>query len=178
MPTKHITYLLAVMLFAVVCGKAQTVAYSMSPLAATGTGYAINGGSYVVGDGSGKCLVVASNGMSVLASSINSTNKGVYGASCEEKAPVADLFSLTSVNLYPNPAHVSATLKCTGNFDANLSCMLRVTGMDGRVMMSRMVPIKELQAGYTIQVSNYAVGTYVVTVEVMGQQYASKLIKI
>jgi hypothetical protein len=178
MLTKKGTYLLLMLLVALVTAKAQNVAYSMSPLAATGNGYAMNGGSYVVGDGSGKCLVVASNGLGVLASSVNSTNKGTFGASCEEKAPVADLFSLTSIDLYPNPAHVTTTLKCTGTFDANLSCQLRVTSIDGKTMMAQMVPMKELVAGYTINVNNYAAGTYVITVEVMGAQYAKKLIKI
>ena len=110
---------------------------------------------------------------------VNNYGKGVFGASCVENPPVATVsVSLTSIQLYPNPTHNTSILKCDGQFDANLSCQVRVMSIDGRMMMSQMVPMKDVQAGYTINANNYAAGTYIVTIDFMSQQYSKKLIKL
>jgi hypothetical protein len=110
------------------------------------------GGSPIVFDGSGKCLVVSTGGLRTMEKVMNSTGK--FGASCEEVPPVATpLITLTSINVFPNPTHTTTTLKCEGQFDVNLSAMVRVISMDGKIMMSKMIPMKELKAGYIIDAS-------------------------
>jgi len=170
------TYLIIIMLLACTTGMAQMSApFSMSPIATTGA-IVSNGGSPIVMNGAGKCLNVSS-GLSTLAAASNG-GKGVFGASCVETAPVAAIISITSLNVYPNPTHNTSILKIDGHFDANLSCQVRIVGMDGRVMMNQMVPMKEVQAGYTINAGSYAAGTYVVSVDFMNQNYSRKLIKL
>ena len=150
--------------------------YSISPFAMSAGAVTATGGSPFVGDGKGKCLNVSS-GLSTLSQATNA--KGVFGAACVETAPVATvLVSLTSLKVYPNPTHTTSILKCEGQFDANLSCQVRILSIDGRPMMSQMVPMKELQAGYTLNVASYAAGTYVVSVDFMSQHYNLKLIKL
>lgn len=168
------TYLFIVFLLACTTGMAQM---SMSPMAmATGT-VTMSGGNPIVMDGKGKCLNVAS-GLATME--IIHNGKGVFAASCVETAPVATVLSLTSVQVqvYPNPTHGISTLKCQGQFDANLSCQVRIMSIDGRTMMSKMVLMKDVQAGYTIDASSYAAGTYVVNLSFMSQNYNVKLIKL
>jgi hypothetical protein len=169
------TYLIIIILLACTTGMAQMSApFSMSPIATTGT-IVSNGGTPIVMDGKGKCLNVSS-GLSTL--NINNSGKGVFGASCVETAPVAAVVSLTSLKVYPNPTHSTSILKCEGQFDANLFCQVRIMSIDGRVMMSQMVAMKDMQAGYTINASSYAAATYVVNVSFMNQNYNLKLIKL
>ena len=135
------------------------------------------GGSPISSEGNSKCLSVAVGGIRSLEVKMNA--KGKFGASCEEVAPVATpLITLTDLNLYPNPTHGKSLLKCTGQFDANLSCLVRVISMDGKMMISKMVPMKELTIGFTIDASSYAVGTYAVTIDFMNQHESRKLIKL
>ena len=165
------------MLLACTTGMAQmNTSFSMSPIASSNGISAANGGSPIVMSGSAKCLNVSS-GLGTL-SSMSSNGKGTFGASCVETPPAAVLLSITSLKVFPNPTHSTSILKCEGQFDANLSCQVRIVGMDGKVVMNKMVPMKELVAGYTINASAYAVGTYVVSVDFMNQQYALKLIKL
>lgn len=134
------------------------------------------GGDAVSFDGKGKCLSVASG---LRALEVNYNNKGVFGASCQETRPVATvLMELTSIKVFPNPTHSTSILKCEGQFDANLFCQVRVISMEGRMMMSQMVSMKDVQAGYMINAAAYAAGTYVVSVDFMNQHYTLKLIKI
>lgn len=162
------------MLLACTTGMAQML-FSMSPIATTGT-ITSNGGMPIVVSGSAKCLNVSSGISTMTAASTG--GKGVFGASCVETAPAAVIVSITSLNVYPNPTHSTSTLKIDGHFDANLSCQVRIVGMDGKVMMNQMVTMKEVQAGYTINASSYAAGTYVVNVDFMNQNYNRKLIKL
>ncbi len=165
------------MLFACATGMAQTATpFIMTPIAITSGTTSMVGGSPIVFDGSGKCLIVSTGGLRGFETRMNSNGK--FGASCEEVAPVATpLISLTSLNVYPNPAHTLTTLKCEGQFDVNLSALIRVISMDGKIMMNKMVPMKEVKAGYVIDASSYAVGTYAVTLDFMNQHGATKLIK-
>lgn len=170
-------YLFICLLFAFAIGKGQIVgAYNMSPIVGSNANGSSNGGNSLVMSGKGKCLVVTS-GLGVLAG--NSSGKGVFGASCVETAPISSvLVSLRSLNVYPNPTHGNSILKCVGNFDANLFCQIRVLSMEGRVMMSKMVSMKEVEAGYTIQAGMYPAGGYVVNVDFMNLQFNLKLIKL
>lgn len=172
------TYLVIVMLLACTTGIAQTATpFIMTPMAITSGKTSLVGGSPIVFDGTGKCLVVSTGGLRTMEKVMNSNGK--FGASCEEVPPVATpLITLTSINVFPNPTHTTTTLKCEGQFDVNLSAMVRVISMDGKIMMSKMIPMKELKAGYLIDASTYAVGTYAVTVNFMNQQESRKLIKL
>ena len=166
------------MLLACTTGMAQSVTpFVMTPIAITSGSVSLIGGSPIIVEGNNKCLSVATGGIRILEIKMNAGGK--FGASCEEVAPVATpLITLTSLNLYPNPTHSTSILKCEGRFDINLSCVIRVMSMDGRMMMSQMVAMKDLQAGYTINAGSYAAGTYVVTVDFKNQHYDKKLIKL
>lgn len=175
MHIKKGTYLFVMLMLACITGMAQAT-YSLSPFAMSAGAVTATGGSPFVGDGKGKCLNVSS-GLSTLSQATNA--KGVFGAACVETAPVATvLVSLTSLKVYPNPTQTTSILKCEGQFDANLSCQVRILSIEGKPMMSQMVPMKELQAGYTLNVASYAAGTYVVSVDFMSQHYNLKLIKL
>lgn len=165
-----------IMLFACSAGMTQVFsALNFSPIASSSSLFTANS-TPIMMDGKGKCLVT-STGLSVL--SIAKNGKGVFGAGCVEKAPVAAVLTVSvSLKVYPNPTSGLATLKSEGEFDANLSCQIRVTGMDGRVMMSQVVPMKDVQAGYVINAGAYAAGNYVVSLDFMNQRYAMKLIKL
>lgn len=170
-------YLLIILMLAFTTGIAQmSVPFSMSPIATSTAALTSNGGSPIVMTGSGKCLVVSSG----LGTMMTSTNgKGVFGAGCIEKAPEATiLVSLTSINVYPNPTHGMSILKCEGKFDANLSGRVTIMGFDGRTMLSQVIPMKEIQAGYQINAAAFAAGTYVISLDVMNQHYTVKLIKL
>jgi hypothetical protein len=169
-------YFLIIILLACTTGMAQMSApFSMSPIASSNGISSSNGGSPIVMTGSGKCLTVSS-GLNAL--NMSNSSRGSFGASCAETPPAAVLLSITSLKVFPNPTHSTSILKCEGKFDANLSCQVRIIGMDGKVVMSQMVPMKDLVAGYTINASAYPVGTYAVSVDFMNQQYALKLIKL
>lgn len=169
------TYLIIIMLLACSTGMAQ-MSLSFSPIAFSSGGVTATGGTPIIVEGKGKCLTT-SNGVSSLTIAYN--NKGVFDAGCTEVPPVANITNVSvSLKLYPNPTNGPATLKCEGQFDANLSCQVRIISMDGKMMMSQMVLMKEVQAGYTINAGAYAAGTYVVVVEFMNQRYSKTLIKL
>ena len=177
MATKKATYFLLVFLLAGFTGMAQiSVPFSMSSIATSSTAISSSGGSAIVLTGKGACLTVSS-GFGIMGIANNA--KGTFGASCVEKAPVATvLVELTDIKLYPNPTHDISILKCQGVFDANLSCQIKVTGLDGKTLFSRIVPMKEVQAGFQINAAAYAAGTYIVSIDFMNQQYTKKLIKL
>lgn len=170
------TYLFIALLLACTTGMSQfSMPSNMSPIASS-NGFTSNGGNPIVMDGKGKCLSVSS-GLRVIE--VASNSKGVFGASCIETPPVATiLMELTSLKVYPNPTHDISILKCEGNFDANLSCQVRVISLEGKTMMSQMVSMKDVLAGYTINAGNYAAGIYVVSIDFMNQHYNLKLIKL
>ncbi len=166
------------MLLACTTGIAQTAAsFIITPIAITSGKTSLIGASPVTMDGGNKCLTVSTGGLRAMEVVMNGNGK--FGASCEEVPPVATpLITLTSINIFPNPTHTTTTLKCEGQFDVNLSAMVRVISMDGKIMMSKMISMKELKAGYLIDASSYAVGTYAVTVNFMNQMESRKLIKL
>ena len=166
------------MLLACSTGMAQTASsFVMNPISITSGRTSIVGGSPIIMDGNGKCLTVSTGGLRGLETRMNSNGK--FGASCAEVAPVATpLITLTSINIFPNPTHSKTTLKCEGQFDENLSALVRVISMDGKAMMSKMISMKELKAGYVIDASSYAVGNYAVTVAFMDQNQSRILIKL
>ena len=176
MLTRKVTYILTGLLLICASGVAQFASpFTFTPIASSAGGVVITGGTPIVMNGTGKCLAVNS-GLSTL--NINNNSKGSFGASCVETAPVAVVVSVTSVNLYPNPTHGMTILKCAGQFDANLSCQVRVISMDGKPMMSKIVPMKDVVAGYQINASGFPAGNYIVTLEFMNEQYSAKLIKL
>jgi hypothetical protein len=158
-------------------GMAQSgMTYSMTPISFISKNGTAIGGESVVVDGKGKCLSV-STGLRALQ--VVANNKGAFAASCVEVPPVATvLMELTSIKVFPNPTHNTSILKCEGQFDVNLSCQVRVIGMDGRMMMAQMVSMKDVKAGYVINAAAYPAGTYVVSVDFMNQHYTLKLIKL
>ena len=174
------TYLFIALMLAFTTGMAQiSMSYNMSPIASVnsnGKGLTSTGGNPIVVDGKGKCLSVASGLRSL---EVVANNSGNFGASCAEVPPVATvLVEITNINLYPNPTHSTSMLKLEGQFDANLSCQIRVFSMDGKPMFSQMVPLKDVKAGYMLNVAAYAAGTYVVSIDFMDQHYVRKLIKL
>ena len=172
------TYLLFALLLACSAGIGQTMTFTMSPIAITNGSVSVIGGNPIGVDGKSKCLNVSSGLGSLMT--VNN-NHGVFGASCVETPPVATVsvsLSAVKVNVYPNPTHSTSILKCEGQFDANLFGQVRVMSIEGRMMMSQMVAMKDIQAGYTINASSYAAGNYVVTLDVKDQHYSVKLIKL
>lgn len=172
------TYLVLALLLACTTGMAQMTANSFkrSSVVMINASSTTMGGSVAVFNGGGKCLNVAS-GLSTV-STVATNGKGEFGASCAEIVPVADVLTITSLTVYPNPTHSLTTLKCDGVFDANLFGQVRIISMDGRVMMSQMIPMQDLKAGHILNVASYAAGTYVVSVDFMNKHYTTKLIKI
>lgn len=162
-------------LIACVAGRAQVFStLTFSPIASS-KGTTITSSPFVNG-GKGSCVTVTT-GMAALT--IAGNGKGEFGVGCKETPPVATVATFSvSLNVYPNPTNGPATIKCDGQFDENLSCQIRIVGIDGRMMMSQMVPMKDVKAGYKINVAAYAAGTYAVLVDFMNQRYSVKLIKI
>jgi len=126
--------------------------------------------------GSSKCLVI---GGSAATLNIANNGTGAFDPTCQEKPPVADTtrFSL-SLTVYPNPTRGSTMLKAAGEFDQSLSCLVKVIAIDGKVMLGQMVPMNKVKAGYMIDASHWAQGTYTVVVELMNKRYTLRLIKI
>lgn len=169
------TYLMIIMLLACSTGMAQVFAVLNSSPIASSKGSTITSSSFVI-SGKGNCLT-SSTGMSVLK--IANNGKGVYGAACKETPPVATVVEFSvSLNVYPNPTHGLTTIKCDGQFDANLSCQIRVMSIEGKMMMTQVVSMKDVKAGYTFNAASYAAGTYVVMVDFMNKRYNTKFIKM
>ena len=168
-------YFFIIMLLTCSTGIAQ-MSLSFSPIAFSNSGVTATGGTPIITSGKSKCLTVSS-GLSALTITYNS--KGIFGAACKETPPVANITNISvSLKLYPNPTNGPATLKCEGQFDANLSCQVRIMSIEGRMMMSQMVLMKDVQVGYMINAGAYAAGTYVVSIDFMNQRYNTKLIKL
>lgn len=170
------TYLVLALLLTSVLGKAQSTAFSMSPIFMSSASTTTIGGHAVQAEGGTSCYTVAT-GLRTLTISMNAAGSK-FAEGCTEKPPVAQLLTLTSLKVFPSPVHTLTTLKCEGNFDANLSCQVKVISIDGRILMNKMVAMKEILAGYPIDASSYAAGTYVVTVAFMNEQHSVKFIKI
>lgn len=170
MPIKKLTYIIVFLVLACVSGKAQM---SISFLS-TNSGI-ISTPSANIG-GSSKCLVIGGS-----ASTLNIANNGTgaFDPTCQEKPPVADTmrFSL-SLNVYPNPTRGSTMLKASGEFDQNLFCQVKVITLEGKVLLGQNVAMSKIKAGYMIDASHWAQGTYTVVVELMNKRYALRLIKI
>jgi hypothetical protein len=171
------TYLLIIMLLACSAGMAQmTMSFRITPIVSSNSGMTSSGSTPIIMEGSSKCVIMAS-GLSSMA--IANNGKGEFGAACKEVAPVANIRAVSiSLNVYPNPTSGMTTLKCEGEFDANLSCQVRVMSIEGKMMMSQMVPMNDVKAGYMINASAYAAGTYVIIMDFMNQQYNKKFIKL
>ena len=149
---------------------------SFSPIAFSNSGVTAAGGSSIIINGSSKCLTTG-NGLNALTIVYN--NKGAFAESCKEVAPVANITNVSvSLKLYPNPTNGPVTLKCEGQFDANLYSQIRITSMDGRTMFSQLVLMRDIQSGYLLNVAAYPAGTYAVSIDFMNQRYNSKLIKM
>ena len=126
--------------------------------------------------GSAKCLSI---GGSAAALGIANNGTGLFQAGCQEKPPVADTIAFSlSLSVYPNPTRGSALLKASGDFDANLFCQVKVIAMDGKVLLGQNVAMSKIKAGYSIDASYLAQGTYTVVVELMNKRYTLRLIKI
>lgn len=126
--------------------------------------------------GSSKCLVI---GGAAAALNIAHNGTGLFNPNCEEKPPLADTMRLSmSLNVYPNPTRGSAMLSATGTFDQNLSCLIKVVDLNGKVMLGEMVPMSKLKAGHKINANSWAAATYVVIVELMNKRYSLRLSKL
>ena len=164
---------LFIFLSAFCISKAQIVSsYNFSPI--MGSGWSIlNGGSSVELNGYLKCLQVAT-GLDIF--STPAKPNGVFGAFCNEIAPVAIITS--DLLVYPNPTRGVSILKCLGQFDSGLSGQLRITNTEGRILFSQVIAMSSLQAGFTINVSNYPNGIYMITIDIMTGHTSTKLIKL
>jgi hypothetical protein len=162
-----------IVMLACVAGKAQMGMFS-SMANSTG-GYTTTASPFIV-DGKGKCLVAAS-GLAALRVATHSN--GVFGAGCVETPPVATPVEFSvSLTLFPNPTRGLTTIKAEGGqFDASLSCQIRIMSVDGKIMLNRMVPMSEMKTGFVFDASAYAVGTYVAIIEFMNQRYPVKFIR-
>lgn len=170
---KRTYYFIIILMLACTTGTAQM---SFSPIAFSTGSVSATGGTAILSSGKGDCLKVSS-GISTLSTIYN--NKGEFGKGCKEVPPVADLVNVSvSLKLFPNPTNGPATLKCEGQFDENLSSQIRIIHMSGKVMMSQMVPMKDVKAGFVLNAGSFPAGTYVVTMEFMNQRYSMKLIKL
>jgi hypothetical protein len=116
-------------------------------------------------------------GLSALRIATNAS--GSFGAGCVETPPVATPVEFSvSLSLYPNPTRGMTTIKATGGqFDASLSCQIRIMSVDGKIMVNKMVPMNEMKSGFVFDASAFAVGTYVAIIEFMNQRYPLKFIK-
>lgn len=172
-----VTYLLIIMLLACTAGMAQmTMSFRFTPIVGAASGITTSGSNPIIMQGSGKCVTLSS-GLSAM--NIANNGNGEFGAACKEVAPVANVLAVSvSLKVYPNPTSGMTTLKCEGQFDANLSCQVRIMSMEGKMMMSQMVSMKEVQTGYVINASSYAAGSYVIIMDFMNQRYNLKLIKL
>lgn len=166
-----------IVLFACTAGAAQmTMSFRFSPIATSNSTLTMNGGNPIIFNGEGKCVTMSS-GMSVLTIANNS--KGEFGVGCKEVPPVANVTAVSIAMLvFPNPTSGVATLKCEGQFDANLSAQVRVISMEGKIMMGQMVPMKEIKSGFLINADRYPAGTYVISMDFMNQRYNTKFIKL
>jgi hypothetical protein len=170
------TYLVILLMFACSAGIGQGMVLRFSPVGGSAAGLTVSSGSPIIMNGTGKCVTAAS-GLSVLT--ISNNGKGEFQSACKEVVPVATILAVSvNLNVYPNPTHGLATLKCDGQFDANLSAQVRVMSIEGKMMMSQMVPMKDIQAGFVINAASYAAGTYVVVMDFMNERYSKKLIKL
>lgn len=160
------------MLLACVSGKAQMF---FSPMASSSNAFTATSSPFIV-EGQGKCLVSGS-GLSALRFATTNAS-GSFGAGCVETPPVATVpeFSV-SLNLFPNPTKGMTTIKAAGQFDASLSCQIRIMSVDGKVVLNRMVPMNELKTGFVFDASGFATGTYVAVIEFMNQRFPVKFIK-
>ncbi len=162
-----------IMLFACVAGKAQ-MGFIFSPMGSSTNAYTATSNPISI-EGKGSCISVGS-GLTSLR--IANNGKGSFGAGCVETPPVATVTDFSvSLNLYPNPTHGMTTIKANGQFDESLSCQVKIMSIDGRMMMNKMVPMKEIKAGFVFDASSFAVGTYVVVIEFMNQRYPVKFIR-
>jgi hypothetical protein len=162
-----------IVMLACVSGKAQMGMFS--PMASSTSGYTTTASPFII-DGKGKCLV-AGSGLAALRIANNA--KGSFGEGCKETPPVATPAEFSvSLTLYPNPTRGMTTIKATGGqFDASLSCQIRIMSVDGKIMLSKMVPMSEMKSGFVFDASAFAVGTYVAIIEFMNQRYPVKFIK-
>lgn len=173
---KKRTYILLALLLTCSAGMAQlTTTFSFSSIGSAGANMGVS--TPILVDAQSKCLSV-SNGVGLL--SVANNAGGLFNTACKEvpptvPPPAAISFSLT---VYPNPTRGMSLLKCKGDFDASLSCTVRVIGLDGRMVLNQVVPMVTLQTGWMIDLSNYASGTYTVNVELMRQQHSLKLVKL
>ena len=174
MPIKKLTYfIILALVLTCTAGKAQFSTMGISFL--SGNGGIVTTPS-IKATGTGTCLVV---GGSAAALNVANNGTGIFGSACKENTPVADTttFSL-SLSVYPNPTRGSTMLKASGDFDQNLSCMVKVVAMDGKVMLGQMVPMSNVKAGFMINGNAWAAGNYTVVVELMNKRYSLRLIKL
>ena len=175
MQIKFKIYIILLMTLLCNFGKAQIVtSFNILPIVSALETEVVSGGNPISITGNGKCLQVTGGGIGVFTLGLN--EQGLFGASCKETAPIANITA--SFSAYPNPTHGQCFIKCAGLFDAGLSCQLQITGMDGKMFLSSIVTMSDLQAGYALNLAGYSSGTYLVSVNLMGRIYTLKLVKL
>ena len=156
MQIKFKIYIILLMTLLCNFGKAQIVtSFNILPIVSALETEVVSGGNPISITGNGKCLQVTGGGIGVFTLGLN--EQGLFGASCKETAPIANI---------------------TASFSAGLSCQLQITGMDGKMFLSSIVTMSDLQAGYALNLAGYSSGTYLVSVNLMGRIYTLKLVKL
>jgi hypothetical protein len=156
-------------------GNAQIVtSFNFLPIVSALESEVVSGGSPISITGNGKCLQVTGGGIGVFTLGLN--EQGLFGASCKETAPIANITA--SFSAYPNPTHGQCLIKCAGLFDAGLSCQLQISGMDGKMFLTNVVTMNDLQTCYSLNLAGYPSGTYLVSINLMARTYTLKLIKL
>lgn len=166
---------ICLLMFSYYHGTAQFF-HSFSPIAYSKNGLTATGGNTIIINGKSKCLIVAS-GISSL--NIANNGNGIFSTVCKEVSPIANVAGTSvSMILFPNPVISEAKIIFTGQVDANLSCQISVMNIEGKLLLNKIVLMKEVQIGYMFQAGLFPAGTYLVAVEFMNKVYTMKLIKL
>lgn len=80
-----------------------------------------------------------------------------------------------SIGIYPNPVNISASIKILTNHS---DCLARIDIYDLRGYCILSMPSVTIPSPVTINMSNYAEGTYIVKATFCGEQLAATLYKI
>ena len=106
-----------------------------------------------------------------------SHGRGLFTAPYEKDLYVSinDFQSHQSLlTLYPNPASTVVTLKWPSN--SQTTAIIRVTDLSGKTIFQEQIQVSELNTQFTIDVTGYTQGTYLVSLTLDKEVYTEKLV--